>query len=94
MVVMVCNQKAKCDYFQWANKYLSDRNKAWKEQRLRERGNPLCGFASKMALAKAGRPSHWVYNGQPLIQMTEHDNTIVSQPELRGVRSNTDYLVC
>lgn len=31
---MTCNQKEKCNYFQWANSYVRGRNEEWKEQRL------------------------------------------------------------
>ena len=88
---MDCNQKEKCNYFQWANSNLSGRNKDLKEQRFRERGNPLCGIEAKMKAARVYKQSpsygsNWVDIGEPLIQVEEGSNLIVSPAELRGRR--------
>ena len=85
---MACSQRDKCDYFQWANSYLSSRSKAWKEQRLRERGNPLWGMEAKIAAARVYRQflPHWLNDGKLLIQVDERSKLIVSPPELRGQR--------
>ena len=69
--------------------YLSARNKAWKEQRCVNAVNPLWELAAWFALAKVDILSQWVNDGP--IQMTEHENTMVSLPEFREVRYDPEW---